>query len=158
MPPYINILDKERLDELLAPLEPGTLPLWGKLKAQNMIEHLIEAVEFTNGKKMARLENSTREAYKEKQEKVRDDFEIPKGVTGPLADNSNKIRFKDLATAISRLKEEIETFEDYFKTPGQTSIHGAFGPMNYREWILWHGKHFAHHFRQFGLLNDYDFS
>ena len=157
MPPYINILDQERLNVLLAPLEPGTLPLWGKLRAQNMIEHLIEAVEYTNGKKIATLELSARKAYKEKLEKVREDFEIPKEVTGPLPDNSNTIRFKDLATAISRLKEEIEIFEAYFKKPGQTSIHGAFGPMNYMEWILWHGKHFAHHFRQFGLLNEYEY-
>jgi hypothetical protein len=124
------------------------------MNARQMIEHLVETMEYTNGKKIAVLETTAEIAAQEKLAKVRDDFEIPKNVRGPLPDNSGIIIFKDLATAISELIKEADRFEDYFRIPGQTSVHGAFGPLNYQEWILWHGKHFGHHFKQFGLLPD----
>jgi hypothetical protein len=153
MPPFINIADREKLSFLLTRLEAGMTPLWGRLKAQTMIEHLIGAVEYTNGKKIAMAELPVEVAKSEKLAKVRDEFEIPRNVTGPLPDNSNETRYKDLQTAINALNKEIDTFEHFFETDGQTAVHFAFGPMNHKEWILWHGKHFAHHFKQFGLLD-----
>jgi oxepin-CoA hydrolase/3-oxo-5,6-dehydrosuberyl-CoA semialdehyde dehydrogenase len=83
---------------------------------------------------------------------VNSDFVIPNDVAGYLPDATKAKRFKDLSTAIDELNNELDTFETFFKTEGATAIHFEFGPMNHREWIIWHGKHFTHHFKQFGLL------
>jgi hypothetical protein len=147
-----NILDREKLISLLGALTPGTPACWGKMNAQNMIEHLVEAVEYTNGKKIAVLDVSPEEAAMKKKTHVDSDFVIPRGAKGPLPDSTLHKRFPDLQTAICNLFIELDAFEEYFKTEYRTAIHGAFGPMNYKEWLIWHGKHFMHHFKQFGLI------
>jgi hypothetical protein len=73
-------------------------------------------------------------------------------VRGYLPDATKTKRFKDLETAIIELNNELDAFELFFKTEGIMATHFEFGPMTYKEWIIWHGKHFAHHFKQFGLL------
>ena len=153
MSQFIDITQREKLNSLLQTLQPETPAHWGRLKAQNMIEHLTEAVEYTNGKRIANLATSADEAALQKQLKVNHDFEIPRGAKGFLRDATENIRCDNLQTAVNELNCELDAFELYFKMEGRTAIHPAFGPMNYQEWVIWHGKHFAHHFRQFNLLN-----
>ena len=152
MPGFIDITDRKNLNSLLNTLQPGTPALWGKMNAQNMIEHLVEAVEYTNGKRVAVLRFPTDKATKQREDLVNSDFVIPPGAQGYLPDATKTKRFKDLETAILELNNELDAFEYFFKTEGMTATHFEFGPMNYNEWIIWHGKHFTHHFKQFGLL------
>ena len=149
---FIDITDRKNLNSLLTILQPGTLALWGTMNAQNMVEHLVEAVEYTNGKRVADLQFPIARATRQRQDLVHSDFVIPSGVSGYLPDATKTKRFKDLATAILELNNELDAFEHFFKSEGVTATHFEFGPMNYEEWIIWHGKHFTHHFKQFGLL------
>ena len=153
MPGFIDITDRKNLNSLLSALQPETPALWGRMNAHNMIEHLVEAVEYTNGKRVADLRFPPDKANKQKQYLVHSDFVIPNGVTGYLPDATKTKRFNDLATAILELNNELDAFEHFFKIEGTMATHFEFGPMNYKEWITWHGKHFTHHFNQFGLLN-----
>jgi len=153
MPGFIDITDRKRLKLLLSTLHSGTLALWGKMNAQNMIEHLVEAVEYTNGKRIADLRFPPGKANKQRQDLVLSDFVIPRGVPGYLADTTKATRFKNLGAAILELNNELDAFEYFFRTEWATATHFEFGPMNYTEWIIWHGKHFTHHFKQFGLLD-----
>ena len=150
---FIDITDRKNLNSLLSTLQPETPALWGRMNAQNMIEHLVEAVEYTNGKRVADLRFPIDKANKQRQDLVHSDFVIPSGVTSYLPDATKTKRFNDLAIAIIELNNELDAFEYFFKTEGITATHFEFGPMNYKEWIIWHGKHFTHHFKQFGLLN-----
>ena len=134
-------------------LQPETPALWGRMTAQNMIEHLVEAVEYTNGKRVADLSVPPGKADSQKRLLVHSDFVIPAGVTGYLPDATRTKRFKDLATSILELNKELDSFECFFEDEAKTATHFEFGPMNYAEWLIWHGKHFTHHFKQFGLLN-----
>jgi len=152
MPSFIDITDRKNLTSLLSALQPETPALWGRMNAQNMIEHLVEAVEYTNGKRVADLRFPPDKANKQKQYLVHSDFVIPSGVPSYLPDATKTKRFNDLATSIVELNNELDAFEHFFKTKGITAIHFEFGPMNYKEWITWHGKHFTHHFKQFGLV------
>jgi len=152
MPAFIDITERRNLNLLLSILQPQTPALWGRMNAQNMIEHLVEAVEYTNGKRVAELQVPVDMADKQRKDLVNSDFVIPNDVAGYLPDATKAKRFKDLSTAIDELNNELDTFETFFKTEGATAIHFEFGPMNHREWIIWHGKHFTHHFKQFGLL------
>jgi hypothetical protein len=149
---YVDIKDRKNLNLLLQSLKHDTLPAWGKMRAQEMIEHLVENIEYTNGTRIPSLQLSPEEAQKEKLAKVTPEFEIPKNVNGNLPVMQGNKRFSDLQTAIHELNKALDQFEIYFQQQGQTTIHGGFGPLNYSEWILWHGKHFAHHFAQFGLI------
>lgn len=152
MPRFINITDRKNLNSLLSTLRPETPALWGRMDVQNMIEHLVEAVEYTNGKRIADLRVAPDWALKQKKDLVHSDFVIPSGVTGYLPDATKTKKFKDLETAILELNKELDEFELFFKPQGITATHFEFGPMDYNEWIIWHGKHFTHHFKQFGLL------
>ena len=152
MPAFIDITERRNLNLLLSILQPQTPALWGRMNAQNMIEHLVEAVEYTNGKRVAELQVPVDMADKQRKDLVSSDFVIPNDVAGYLPNATKAKRFKDLSTAIDELNNELDTFETFFKTEGATAIHFEFGPMNHREWIIWHGKHFTHHFKQFGLL------
>jgi oxepin-CoA hydrolase/3-oxo-5,6-dehydrosuberyl-CoA semialdehyde dehydrogenase len=147
---FIDISDRKYLYNLLSALNAGTKPLWGKMNAQQMVEHLVQQIEYCNGKKITTCDLPTEEAAREKEKWIYTDIEIPKNlVLGPLPE----LRYSNLETAISQLLEELNDFEEYFKVPGITSIHAGYGAMNYHEWLIWHGKHFTHHFRQFGLLS-----
>ncbi len=153
MPGFIDITDRKNLNSLLSTLQPETPVLWGRMNAQNMIEHLVEAVEYTNGKRVVDLQFPPGKANRQRQLLVHSNFVIPNGVTSYLPDATKTKRFNDLATAIVELNNELDAFDHFFKTEGRTATHFEFGPMNHKEWIIWHGKHFTHHFKQFGLLN-----
>ena len=153
MPGFIDITDRKNLNLLLSAIQPETPALWGRMNAQNMIEHLVEAVEYTNGKRVADLRFPADKAIKQRQDLVHSGFVIPSGVPSYLLDATKTKRFKDLETAILELNNELDAFEYFFKIEGITAIHFEFGPMTYKEWTIWHGKHFTHHFKQFGLLN-----
>jgi hypothetical protein len=71
-------------------------------------------------------------------------------VLGPLPAANE---YPDLHTAIEQLMLELEDFDRYFKPAGIVVNHGGYGPMDYNEWLIWHGKHLAHHLKQFGLID-----
>lgn len=155
MPIVLKIDNRDKTDiqylaSLLSELKRDTQPLWGKMKPQQMVEHLVESVEYTNGKKVTTCDRPPEEAAKSKQVMIYTDAPIPKNVNlGPLPD---QYLFPDLSAAIHQLMIELTVFDHYFKTPRITSIHSGFGPLNHAEWLTWHNKHFAHHFIQFGLI------
>src|SRR5471030_590775 len=81
----MNILDKERVKGLLRQLQSNTTPLWGKMTPQQMVEHLAQNVEYTNGKKTAISTLLPDEAEADKRAKVHSDFQMPRNVNlGPL--------------------------------------------------------------------------
>ena len=149
----IDITNRKELNSLLDQLTPETPALWGNLKAQSMIEHLVEAVEYTNGRRIAVRHVSVDEPASNKQLLVHGNVVISRGARGYLTDATKTKRYKDLRTAINQLNKEIDAFEHFFTAPGKTAVHQHFGAMNREEWITWHGKHFTHHFKQFGLIN-----
>ena len=146
----VDITNRTKLKRLLLSLKPDTTPLWGKMKPQQMVEHLIVQVQYTNGKLIPYCERPADEAYKAKQEMIYTDAEIPQNIV--LETLPENFIYTDIPTAVQQLIIELDTFDAYFKKPGTMAIHGGFGPMKYQEWINWHGKHFIHHFKQFGLL------
>ncbi|MFN6082842.1 MAG: hypothetical protein ACK44P_08640, partial [Bacteroidota bacterium] len=65
----------------------------------------------------------------------------------------------NLQEAINLLKENLHACKQYFAQAGAdaTRIHNLFGPLTYQEWLLFHHKHFSHHFSQFGLISEGSF-
>ena len=146
----VDIHNREELRKLLSALNPETAPLWGKMKPQQMVEHLINQVEWTNGKRIATCDRTPEEAEKRKNMMIYTGAEIPKNLF--VEELPVRYRYKNIPEAIDQLMNELDDFDRYFKTPGAISVHAGFGPMTYNEWVIWHGKHFTHHLKQFGLV------
>ena len=126
------------------------MPLWGKMRSQQMVEHLIEQVQYTNGTKIPTCDVPKEEAYQRKQKGLDLQYEIPRNIV--LGTLPESYEYESLHSAINQLMKELELFDTHFKQSGRTELHGGFGPMNYQEWQIWHSKHFTHHFKQFGLI------
>jgi hypothetical protein len=58
-----------------------------------------------------------------------------------------------MQNAIEELKTETNEFFNFFKENKlKTTLHPAFGELNFDEWVLLHYKHLHHHAKQFGLI------
>jgi hypothetical protein len=145
----VDTFNRKNLVKLFLKLHADAVPLWGKMTSQQMVEHLIDQVQYTNGKKEPFCEVSAEKARSAKQAYIYTDLEIPKNVI--LGDIPDQSMYPDLINAINQLMIELADFDEYFEKSGMTAIHGGFGPMNYEEWIIWHSKHFKHHLKQFGF-------
>ena len=116
-----------------------------------MVEHLVEQVEYSNGKKTTICVNTPEVAAQQKHKWIYTDALIPKNLV--LKPAPEGYRYPDMLTTINQVMQELADFDAYFKLPGTTAIHGGYGPMDCQEWIIWHNKHFTHHLRQFGLID-----
>jgi oxepin-CoA hydrolase/3-oxo-5,6-dehydrosuberyl-CoA semialdehyde dehydrogenase len=146
---FIDMNDRQLLQQRFAMLKPDAQPLWGKMTPRQMVEHLVVSVAYTNGKKHTTCNRPADAAERDKNRAVYGDTEIPKNVI--LEELPGIHTYPDLSTAVDALMAELLIFDQYFKQPGVTEVHAAFGPLNHHEWLLWHGKHFTHHLKQFGL-------
>jgi len=149
-----DITKRKELNELLDKVTENTNGLWGIMKAQNMIEHLATIMQYTNGKKTIAQRTTNEEANTLKQRLIYTDAEIPQGLKSPLLpDEAEPFKFSSLDEAKNNLNKEIDDFENYFNdNPAATCIQPRLGALNYNEWIIFHNKHFTHHFKQFGVI------
>jgi hypothetical protein len=64
------------------------------------------------------------------------------------------LSFDSLTTAIDQLRAELNDFDLFFGDhPLAKTVNPVMGPLDHKEWIIFHNKHFTHHFKQFNLLN-----
>lgn len=148
---------QNRVDILarLARLTPEQKGIFGKMTPQHMVEHLTNTIRFSNGKDPRILMFSDEKAAKMKQVLVYSEYEMMVGFRAPmLTENLELLQYKDLETAIAVLKSELETMDTYFlQNPEATPMNPSLGVLNYKEWLVFHNKHFNHHFKQFELLD-----
>ncbi len=150
----IDISKREELNSLLNNLTENTQAQWGLMMPQNMIEHLAKTLQYTNGKREIAQRTTEQEANAAKQALIYTDMEIPKGLKSPLAGElPDLFEFADLNEAKRNLNNELNDFESYFAgNPGAAPMQPRLGRLTYQEWIIFHSKHFTHHFKQFGLI------
>lgn len=150
----VDITNRKELNQLLDKLNEDSMPQWGVMKPQNMVEHLAFIIEHTNGKRAMTLRIPAEEAAKIKQAMIYTDMEIPQGLKTPLAgEGADPFKFSSLDEAKKELNTQLDDFEKYYKeNPSATHIQPRMGELNHKEWITFHNKHFTHHFKQFGLL------
>ena len=150
MAAFIDINNDEQLQSMLQNLRTETMPRWGKMNARQMVEHLIENVQCTNGKIEFSFTGNLDEAIAAKQIWIYTDREIPKNLF--LGELPGAFAFEDIETAKCVLLEELALFHQQFHKGKISEDHLGYGPLTYQEWQIWHGKHFTHHFKQFGLF------
>lgn len=148
---FVDITNRKVLYRLFLNLDAQAKPLWGKMTPQQMIEHLITQVQYTNGVRIPTWDGPHENTAARKQNGIYTDNELPRNIF--LEELPDRLTYPDLETAINQLMKELDTFDRYFNTNDVKVIHGGFGPLDYYEWIIWHGKHFTHHLKQFGLID-----
>lgn len=154
-PLFINIADRNNVFDLLSKLSPDTIPAFGTLTPQHMIEHLIVTIRYSNVKINRQLTLDEARANQAKAVLIYTDTELPKGFKSPLMPKEGlpPLEFDNLTDAIRNLNEELEKLEHYFiENPEETTTNPFMGELQYKEWLVFHGKHFTHHFKQFGLI------
>jgi hypothetical protein len=139
--------------EALGKLNSDQKPVWGKMSAQHMVEHLILAVKMGNGKLKLDCINSP-EKLPTLKKFLMSDRPMPKGFVNPaIGSNNLPLHFSSLDEAINKLKEDIEDYFHFFEeNPDAKTVNATFGELDKIEWDQFHKKHFKHHLEQFGLL------
>ena len=140
---------------LIKPLNASASGKWGKMNAQQMVEHLTDFFKVSAGKIIFPLVTPIEHLsnYKEfllSDKQFRENTKAPVEILG---DEPGPIRCTGMNEAIDQLQQSIEDFVEYFRVdPAKTSRHPVFGELNFEEWVLLHYKHLQHHSRQFELI------
>ncbi len=150
----VNILNTDQLHQTLSKLNADALPVFGKMSPQHVIEHLTKSLKTSAGKFAVKSHLAPEEAAKLKQKLIYSDFQLTPGIKSPiLGDEPPALSLKDLNEALTELHKEINYFESYYKTnPEVTHTHPRMGELKYSEWLIFHNKHFTHHFKQYNLI------
>lgn len=77
------------------------------------------------------------------------------GLKSPLLPTGGPVAFEfsSLDEAKENLSSELDDFETWNANhPDAVFIQPRLGKLNYKEWIIFHNKHFTHHFKHFGLI------
>jgi DinB superfamily len=145
---------KHRFVALLNDLPADATGKWGKMNAQQMVEHVTAFFKVSAGKLHFPLVSATEHLPKLKafllsDKEFRENTRAPTSVIGeePLPVKTNT-----MAEAIAALQDSVDEFIMYFQDDSYiTTLHPVFGELNFSEWVLLHYKHLVHHAKQFGL-------
>ncbi|MDX2174092.1 MAG: hypothetical protein SFY56_13395 [Bacteroidota bacterium] len=150
----INIHDKEKVFEIINNFQKDAKPLFGKLTSQHVLEHLMMSLHISTGKRVIEFKGNEEMAQKIKANLIYTDAEVPEGVKNPLmTDELPELKFENIEIAKQHLKSELEYFFEYKKNnPNAKSVHMRMNELTMDEWSVMHGKHFTHHFKQYGLI------
>lgn len=138
---------------LLNKLDPQQKPLWGKMTPQHMVEHLILAVQMSNGKLKLECINPP-EKIPTLKRFLMSSRPMPKLFVNPvIGADLRPLECSSLEEAMGKLNNEIDDYALFFENnPDANPINVTFGELNEEEWDVFHKKHFTHHLSQFGLL------
>src|SRR5882724_637681 len=146
---------RTRLIIYMQQLDPDTVPQWGKMNVQQMIEHYGgDAVRCASG----RLKIDQIATAPENLERMRafmmSDKPIRENTKNPLLGEEPPIhRYRTIQAAIGALQQElIYFFEAFERNPKLITRNPFFGDLNFEQNVQLLYKHALHHLRQFGIV------
>lgn len=145
-----TVFDLSALDKLTESVKP----VWGVMTPQHMVEHLIQAVELSNGKSPIKDCMNPPEKLPVLKRILMSSRPLPRNFVNTVVGSELKpLINKNLDSAKKELIVQLNNIDEYFnKNPEAKPNNPTFGPLNKDEWIVFHQKHFTHHFTQFGLI------
>ena len=150
-----RFVEEEAL-KILDNLQENSAAIWGKMNAQQMVEHMKGFFDVSTQKLKFDLVTPEEQlpAYKAfllSDKAFRENTAAPLSVIGP---DTLPVHYANLEVAKEKLRKSILEFKNQFsETKDLTTLHPVFGWLNYDEWILLHYKHLQHHLKQFSLLS-----
>ncbi len=150
----INFNNKAEVISYINQIKTGMQPKFGILTPQHVLEHLMMSLHLSTGKKQIEFKGTQEVAEKVKAVLIYSDAEMPMGIKNPiLTDELAPLAFENIETARTALKNELDYFYTHLaEKPNATHVHPRMNELTVTEWSTLHGKHFAHHFKQYGLM------
>ncbi|HMG67463.1 MAG TPA: DUF1569 domain-containing protein [Chitinophagaceae bacterium] len=133
-------------------IDPSALPKWGKMNAQQMVEHVSGFFKISTNRLKFPLVTPPEllpkyYAFLMSEKEFRENTKAPVLPEDPLP-----VRFGSMIDAIDDLEMQVNYFFEFFSgEPGKKTLHPAFGELNFGEWVQLHHKHVKHHLKQFGI-------
>lgn len=137
---------------VLSRLTPNQKPLWGKMNAQEMVEHLSDMLMMSRGTGDFTIDVDA-ETIARRQQFLLSDKEMAKNIAVPFTKDIIELRHDELELALDEFADEWMNFTEYYENnPSASVIHPYYGDLGFNLWLKMHDKHFMHHFKQFGLI------
>ena len=145
--------DKDKLKETLGLLSSSSPALWGRMDAQQMVEHLIMLYNISNKKQETSILTPDKYIHKT-QEFLRSEELMPKNFVAKfLPLDPIPYVYSSIEEAIDHLLSSLDSFQAYWSGKEEETLnHPVFGKLNKVLWDRVHNKHLHHHFLQFGLI------
>ncbi|MEO6820432.1 MAG: hypothetical protein ABI266_10305 [Ginsengibacter sp.] len=147
-----EIFLKEQVIPLFSQLVSEKKGNWGVMNAQQMVEHLADAVKNASGKLL--LPSLTEGERLEKMRSfLMSDKPFKENTPNPMMPATGAaLRRPDMQSAIAKLQSELDYFFVVFqKNPLLKTKNAFFGELDYQMNIQLLDKHFRHHLKQFGI-------
>ena len=153
--PFIE-LNRRNIQKLLNGLTENTKPNWGKMTAQQMLEHLETTLLYSIGEPEAEKCFTPEEHLEKYQDSLYNHRKMPKDFPAPFLPEDGTLpalKYKNLEQAKEKFLENLQKYQIYFReNPEAEHMHFVFGKLNKEMMELMHRKHFTHHFEQFNLI------
>lgn len=148
----LNFLSSD-LVPLLKTLSPNSPMKWGKMNAQQMVEHIAGFFRVSTNQLHFTLVTPIEQLPK-LVSFLRSDKEFRENTKAPvLPEDPLPVQFASMEDAVNDLEKEIQYFVHQFSnTDSLITQHPVFGDLNFDDWVLLHYKHVVHHLKQFELL------
>ena len=143
---------EDQFISLVKTIEPVTPGRWGKMNAQQMVEHVAGFFRISTNKLkfpfVTPLEQLPKyRAFLLSEKEFRENTKAP-----ILPDEPFPVRYATMDESVADLERQVEYFFQYFsEDPEKKTLHPVFGELNFEEWVQLHHKHVKHHLKQFGL-------
>ncbi len=148
---WIN--NKEKLKDTLKLLSDSTLPLWGRLDAQQMIEHLIALFELSNKEQETPILTPEKYLHKSVDFLMSNELMPKNFVAKFLPIDPPPYIHASLDEAVFYLFKVLDSYHIYWVGKEACKLnHPIFGSLTKDKWDRVHNKHIHHHFLQFGLI------
>lgn len=145
-------MELETMLSILNRLSSSKTPLWGKMNAQEMVEHLSDMLMMSRGTGNFTIDVDA-ETIARRQQFLSSDKEMAKNIAVPFTKEIIVLRHDELELALDEFAEEWINFTEYYENnPSASVIHPYYGDLDFNLWLKMHDKHFTHHFKQFGLI------
>jgi len=137
---------------LISHIDRLSSPRWGKMNAQQMVEHVSGFFRLST-KKLAFPLITPHEQLAKYYAFLMSEKEFRENTKAPvLPDEPLPHRYATMDEAIADLEEQVKSFFDYFRDDAAIkTLHPVFGELNFEEWVQLHYKHVKHHLKQFGI-------
>lgn len=152
----VNETKKKFLEDqfisLVKTIDPATSARWGKMNAQQMVEHVAGFFRISTEKLklpfVTPLEQLPKfRAFLLSEKEFRENTKAP-----VLPDEPLPVRYTTMDESVVDLEKQVQYFFEYFSGDAEkTTLHPVFGELNFEDWVQLHHKHVKHHLKQFGV-------
>jgi Protein of unknown function (DUF1569) len=144
----------EEFPELLKKVNSDMPALWGKMDAQQMVEHLAYVLSISNGRLQVDADAEPERLAYRKMRFFEKDVPFTRSIRVKFVpEEPDPYIYADIEQSKNFVLQQLERFYEYHQEhPDIQPVHPNFGPMNYEEWVQLQARHLRHHLTQFGVI------